>query len=585
LLQQLDLRNFKAFERHTLYLHESAFLVGPNSAGKSTIIEALRLCAQLIQHARHFAAGGMRDYDGRRIWAYSFGLEQFEFVSENLRHEFQDELETRIELRFKDSGFLRVVWPGESGDWTETPFFYLEMANGMQLHRPTQVKPAFPELGVIPLLSPIERSEPILDTRYVRRNIDGRLSSRHFRNQLRLLDEEAKRGEPTFEEFVAFASPWVPELQLRRLSSHMGEKELELDLYYRETGIRSDREVFWAGDGVQVWLQLLLHAFRLRDASTLVLDEPDVFLHADLQRRLVRLLESLGGQTITATHSPEILAEASPESVIWVDKTRRRGVRAPKQSILWELSESLGSQFNLRLARALRSKAVLFVEGDDLKILRNIAETIGAHHVAAEVGIAVVPLYGFTNWKHLQPFAWLAKDLLEGSVSIFAILDRDYRSPESAARLVSDLGAVGVEGHVWERKELESYLLHPAAIARSSGAPRGVIEAEISDAVEGMKGAVFARRLDERQRELISAGKDRVNITEDFQREFDTAWSNATQRLALCPPKEIISWLNGKIEKLGKRSISARKLSKALRASEVPNEMVQVLLKVEDATI
>jgi hypothetical protein len=82
-----------------------------------------------------------------------------------------------------------------------------------------------------------------------------------------------------------------------------------------------------------------------------------------------------------------------------------QGVRAPKQSILWELSESLGSQFNLRLARALRSKAVVFVEGDDLKILRNIAETIGAQHVAAEIGIAVVPLYGFSNWKLLEPFA------------------------------------------------------------------------------------------------------------------------------------------------------------------------------------
>jgi hypothetical protein len=528
----------------------------------------------------------MREYDGLHLWAYSFGLEQFEFVSENLRHEFREELETRIDLRFKGVGTLRVVWPGSTDDFeSEVPFFYIEMGNGMQLHRPTQVKASFPDLGVIPLLSPIERSEPILEPRYVRRNLDGRLASRHFRNQLSLLLNQMTPEGTIYDEFLEFASPWIPELELGRPTNHMGEKELELDLYYREAGSRKGREVFWAGDGIQVWLQLLLHTFRLRNASTIVLDEPDVYLHADLQRRLVRLLESLRGQTITATHSPEILAEATPESVIWVDKTRRRGIRAPKQSILWELSESLGSQFNLRLARALRSKAVVFVEGDDLKILRNIAETIGAQHVATEVGIAVVPLYGFTNWKLLEPFAWLSKVLLEGSVDIFAILDRDYRSPQAAARVIADLDAVEVKAHVWELKELESYLLHPAAIARSSGAARETIDLALSKAVEHMKGAVFARMLDEKQRELVGPSKDRVNITEDFQQEFDDLWTDPAQRIALCPPKDIISWLNREIDKLGKRSISARKLSKALRISEIPQEMIEVLQRIELAAI
>jgi predicted ATPase len=340
-LQQLDLINFKAFEQHTIHFRGSAFLVGPNSAGKSTIIEALRLCAQLLQHARHFAASEMREYGGLHLWAYSFGLEQFEFVSENLRHEFQEELETRIDLRFKGVGTLRVVWPGSTDNFeSELPFFYIELENGMQLHRPAHVKANFPDLGVIPLLSPIERSEPILDPRYVRRNLDGRLASRHFRNQLSLLSDQVTPEGSMYDEFLKFASAWLkPELELGRLGSHMGEKELELDLYYREDRSRKHREVFWAGDGIQVWLQLLLHTFRLRNASTIVLDEPDVYLHADLQRRLVRLLESLSGQTITATHSPEILAEASPEAVIWVDKTRRRGVRAPKIAFrsLWVL--------------------------------------------------------------------------------------------------------------------------------------------------------------------------------------------------------------------------------------------------------
>ena len=78
---------------------------------------------------------------------------------------------------------------------------------------------------------------------------------------------------------------------------------MELDLLYTEPGRRSEKEIVWAGDGIQVWLQLLLHVFRNRHVDVVILDEPDVFLHPDLQRRLVKLLDELPAQTIAATHS------------------------------------------------------------------------------------------------------------------------------------------------------------------------------------------------------------------------------------------------------------------------------------------
>src|SRR5207253_782344 len=153
----------------------------------------------------------------------------------------------------------------------------------------------------------------LLTPKYVRENLDGRLASRHFRNQLLLLDEESR--DEDFAAFRAFASQWTSEVKIRDLDQHRGDKNMILDLYYTEVGRRSEKELVWAGDGMQIWLQLLLHVFRLRDRDVILLDEPDVFLHPDLQRRLVWLLESLPGQTITATHSSEVLVEAAPESV------------------------------------------------------------------------------------------------------------------------------------------------------------------------------------------------------------------------------------------------------------------------------
>jgi putative AbiEii toxin of type IV toxin-antitoxin system len=172
MIKQLNLANFKAFERYTLSLSGDAILVGPNSAGKSTIIDALRLCARMIEYAHRRAPDSMYSDGGIRVWGYSLGQDQFDFVSENRPHEFQYNLETRIEVKLSDGGLLRVIWPGRD-DPEESDagaFFYLQNKHGMQPRRTANARAAFPSIGVIPLLSPIEKDEDLLDRNYVRRN-------------------------------------------------------------------------------------------------------------------------------------------------------------------------------------------------------------------------------------------------------------------------------------------------------------------------------------------------------------------------------------------------------------------------------
>ncbi|PYS69901.1 MAG: hypothetical protein DMF73_13950 [Acidobacteria bacterium] len=45
MLTKLILRNFRGFENHELPLRETTVIVGRNNAGKSTVVEALRLAA------------------------------------------------------------------------------------------------------------------------------------------------------------------------------------------------------------------------------------------------------------------------------------------------------------------------------------------------------------------------------------------------------------------------------------------------------------------------------------------------------------------------------------------------------------
>jgi hypothetical protein len=562
-----------AFERFRLDLRGDAYLAGPNNAGKSTLIAAIRVTAQMLRIATRRNPPDVFQDGNEQVLGYPFADSQVDLDAPNLRHEFR-EVDTRVTVRFRGGGVLTAVWPEGSDD----SFFYLQRGRA-SINNVQQARNTFPQIETIPVLAPVDNEEELLTPKYVRENLEGRLASRHFRNQLVLLDDEGSKED--FNAFIAFATRWTPELKIKGLDRHMGDKNMILDLYYTEPGRRSEKEIVWAGDGVQIWLQLLLHVFRLRERDVVVLDEPDVFLHPDLQRRLVWLLESLPGQTITATHSSEVLVEATPESVTWVDKSRTSSVTSPNEAELTSLSASLGTRFNIRLARALRAKAVLFVEGEDVKTLRHLARTIGALRVATETGIAVIPLKGFDNWAHVEPFTWMSEQLLEGAVEVFALLDRDYRAVAECKAVKDKLGRLDVHCHIWQRKELESYLLEPSAIARLTGADQEWVDEALAEAADESEDHVHAQ-ITWRAIRRFPHDKQTQAITE-ARALFKEAWADRAKRKWLAPPDNVLHGLNRRLTKAGYPPTSFAALARELREDEIPAEMTRYLDQVEEA--
>lgn len=582
MIKSLHLRNFKGFERFDISFGRESWLVGPNNAGKSTIIAALRTAARMVAFAQrrrpeHFAMDGLV-----QVPAHAFSAGQFGLIEENIRHEFRD-AETRFEVTFADGARLIAVWPSPESE--EDAFFYLRSAQDIHVRTTAAARSELPSIGVVPILSPVEHEEARLSDEHVRANLAGRLASRHARNQLRRL----KLQEPSVDgyddrlaEFLDWARPWTQDFRVGELVERATERGFLLDVFCREAGSHSERELFWAGDGIQVWIQLLMHLFRNQARDVVVFDEPDLYLHADLQRRLVRILESMPAQTIAASHSAEVLVEAPPPSVIWVSRQRRRAVRAPSERVASELTAAMGSQFNLRLARALRARAVLFVEGDDMRMLRNVAATVGADRVAGEVGVVTIPIRGFSNWEHVEPFSWLLTDLLEHAVETMIILDRDFRSDHQTKAVEHRLRTAGVHAHVWRRKELESYFLVASAIARRSGADETEILDRLSAAAESRKEEVFAQVLAERLKTEVSANRHMTQVTQAARTDFEQRWANVAERPYLCNAKHLIADLNGWLQDNANRTVSARALSAAVRADEVPDEMVDVLGRAEE---
>lgn len=575
MLKQLRLVNFRTFKDFTVSFGDGAYLVGPNNAGKSTILTALRTADVLLRHAHRRKPDLSETDQDVNVPAYPVSLREFPALRDSLRHEFGS-AESRLELQWKDGARLVAVWPAEDTDDERDAFFYLNASGGFPVRSPAQAKAAFPPLGIVPILSPTEHSEKLLADDYVRQSVSTRLSSRHFRNQLRLMQDS---GE--LQDFLDWSRPWLGELTFDSLGRHLGDDGMVVEAFFFEIGSRVPKEVVWAGDGIQVWLQLLYHVHRVREHATIILDEPEVYLHPDLQRRLVHLLEHTGRQVVVATHSAEMVAESDGRLTTLVDRSRKRASRTRSDADYEMLSSTLGTAFNLRLAKALRSRVAVFVEGQDMVILRKFAKTLGLTSVESETGLTIIPLNGYSNWGQVGPFKWLCDELLPDALDTFVVLDRDYRSDGVRTLVMKEFSDKGIHGHVWQRKELESYLLNPQVLARLSGALEDQINSWLAEITSSMESEVFGRLLDERFKEDVTGSKHAVSVTTSFKPEFDALWSVPSYRLEICPPKQIISRLNSKLQDGGFTAVSLAGLARSHRRSEIPQEVVDLLSTID----
>src|SRR5713101_5465876 len=337
-LSAIELHRFKGFREFTVSFGDLAVLIGPNNAGKSSVVGALAAASHMLRVAMRFKAGTRKFRGERVVWAHEFTTSQVGLDEDGLRWESRDE-EVQIRVAFANGSRLIAVWPpaGEG-----SPYFFVQSPDRKSPREASEVRALFPSLDVVPSLAPLERSEDLHDPKYVRETVRTRYASRNFRNQL-LLCHRGELPGCEWSEFQEFLHRWLPEIVLRE--PELGDSGI--NVYYRDEMTQAWKEIVWAGDGFQVFLQNLFHLYRLREARIIVLDEPDVYLHADLQRRLIQVTASSNAQLVLATHSAEIAAEVGTPAIVWMDRTRVRAVRAPTDDALTQISGSIGSQFNL----------------------------------------------------------------------------------------------------------------------------------------------------------------------------------------------------------------------------------------------
>lgn len=585
-LKSLTLVNYKGFENHVVNLRHTNILVGANNAGKSTALGALRLLAAMLPQARRVNPNDSGEVEGRVLRGWSItnaAVEASAFSDENIRHDFRLD-ETRIEASTTAGARLVASW-ADMSDLDEDErapagrYFVFPPDGGKITNPRAAARDLVPNIGVVPTLTPLDDRESYVGDETLRKNLTSRRSSRYFRNALyRLTPEE-------WIDFTSFVYERTPELTSLDLHRAEGTVEDDFDLFYEEEGTRREREIGWAGDGVQIWLQALYHLWRQQDAPVVLLDEPDVFLHPDLQRRLARTLFATGQQTILATHSVEMLAEAEPGSAVWIDRSRRRAERPKGDGSLALMGRRLGSGYELGVGRALRSRVALFVEGDDAPVLAHVARQLGSRTVASSDGYATIPLGGFTRNSVAGAFAE-TMDALGAGVKTFVVLDGDLRAPEIRESEVRRLEGAGATVHMWQWRELENYLLVPSAIAKVSGLTlqdsRELLALVIDDLRDEALRALQSTRIEERGHKDSSTGAlAPKTVLERADNEFESAWASEEGRLSLVDPKRAIRAVNRTLQLRKAKTVNVHSLAKAIPRGDIHPEVRSVVDHLE----
>ena len=168
-----------------------------------------------------------------------------------------------------------------------------------------------------------------------------------------------------------------------------------------------------------------------------------------------------------ATHSAEIVNEADHDEVVLINRSKRTAARVNDADGLQEALNSIGSAQNIHLARLTKGRKILFLEGDDYRLLRRFASQFGFDNLADDVIITVVPIGGFSQKQRIQDTAWAFEKILKAEISIAALLDRDFRCNEEISDILKDARLSVPRFHILSGKEIENFLLIPSAISKA----------------------------------------------------------------------------------------------------------------------
>jgi len=576
MLCELRLTNYRGFEDHIVPFRPVTIVVGRNNAGKSTIVEALRLISIVGARYRGLTYRPPTEWLDipRRDYGVSPSLRNIEIDFRNLFHQYR-EPPAVVQASFSD-GTSITIYLGERG---RIHAVVKSERNEVVSSRTDAQRVKLPKVSIMPQVAPVAREEAVLTQDYVKSAISSPLAPLHFRNQLKVYYE-------LFQDFQRIVEETWPGLRVTELN---GRKNFPGDPLFLHVRIQDFvGEIAIMGHGVQMWLQTMWFLTHSRHSQTVILDEPDVYMHADLQRKLIRFLRDRYPQIIVTTHSIEIMSEVEPEEILVVDRRSSHSQFAGTLPAVQKVIEHVGSTQNIHLARLWHSRRFILLEGKDLKIMKHLKDKLFPDSEEPIDTIPNMPVGGWSGWNHAVGSSMALRNALGETITTYCILDADYHTEETIKERYRDAERRGVKLHIWSQKEIENYLLVPAAISRliKKQATKGTtmpspqkIRKQMENIAQDLEVQVFdalSTELFLQDRSLGSGGANKL-----ARKILKSKKNEPGGLLALVSGKAVISQLSRWTQKRFGVALNAVKIAREIRAEEIPEEVVEVISAIE----
>lgn len=575
MIAEIHLENYRCFRKHKITFGRLSIIVGENNAGKTTLVEALRLVAAVTQRYRFLPYHPGPDWSDipKREYGIAPSLRNFGMSFESLFNHYGNPPAV-VRAIFDNGCQVKIYLHGP-----ERVHAVITDPRGKILKSKQQANETIlPLVGIMPQVAPLAKQEVVLDEDYVRSAIASPLAPLHFRNQLNVLYELF----PHFQESVE--STW-PSIRILSLEGQGKKVETPLALEVRNEDFVA--EAACMGHGLQMWLQTMWFLTRERRAACVILDEPDVYMHADVQRRLVRHLRDKWPQTLITTHSVEIMAEVDAENIVVVDRRKDESKQARSLPAVQRVLEHVGSKHNIHLMRLWSTRRFLLLEGDDLCILKRLHDTLFPNSERPIDAIPNMSIGGWGGWRHAVGSSMTLQNSFGETIKTYCILDSDYHTPEQLRDRGTEATKAGVSVHIWTLKELENYLLVPSAIARLINERKPertpeVTEAKVRNHIEtivaGMEDSIF----DAMSTEFLAADKPGGSAAANKRARERLKDAKDAGRLAgIASGKEVLSALSDWAKNSYGVSFSPEAITATLHPNEIADEMRQILTAIE----
>ena len=572
MLSQIRIINYKCFKDNTVFLkNTNNVIIGENNAGKSTLLEVIRIvnCAVERLKTKSYIPSEIEYGIGIGYKGVYFDLENLEIETDNLFFQYEEKtIQIIAEFTNKIEVHIYIL--------ASNKIFAFAEFEGHNIKTNTKFKEILTErIAILPQISLLKKDEKVIQERNTKKNINTRMSSLHFRNEIMMYKEQETE---IYQQYISKITESWKEIAL----DNIYVENDTIYLYIRDRDFTI--EVGKLGSGVQMWIQMLWFFTKNLDATTIVLDEPDVYLHPELQKRIVKIAKEYNKQLIITTHSIEIISEVDKSEIVILDKNKQHTKFVDELIEVQDILDKLGSSQVVNLVKLDKYNRIICVEGEDLGFLNIWHEKLFPE---SELSFKDVPSYKTGGWGSWDFEKVRAEKILKEreDYSFYYIYDRDYHLNQ----IIKDREEEGknkkINLHIWTKKEIENYLINPAVITRViNKAEEKISEKEVIEIIENiceeLKMKVIFKYTDEINKNS-RRGEELSTIMQRVVEFVDDNWKDFAHKTSIVPGKEVMKRIRNKIKDDYNIQISNDKIAREFKKEEIEQEVIEVIEKIE----